>query len=841
MKQKLLIFYILMCIPAFLYSQDIELYEQFNGRYDFTFMGNTMNENPNGPMPGSSVFYPCSVLTTSQAELNLNPDDVIVSAYLYWSGSGTGDFTVTLNGQEINAERTFSTSYLRDDIIFGGGVPIDTLFNVQRDFFGGFADVTELVQNTGNGTYTLSDLDITDVISVDGGAEDEYGNIYCRVAVNYAGWGVVVVYQNDNLLLNQLNIYDGFEFVNEQNSIALNLDNLNVVDNLGSKIGFLAWEGDANIAVQETLKVNGITLSNSLNPPNNAFNCTDTEAASAELWNMDMDVYQAQNYINIGDASAEVTLESGQDVIIMNAVVTKLNNQLPDATVSIDEIIKTCGSRTITVNYTVANTNSTDVLPAGTPVTIYLNGDVVATVFTQTAIAIGDTESGTITITIPDDAPNDFEILIIADDTGNGTGIVNELDESNNSFIINDSLWILPAINAADITACETEEGSNVGVFYFSGYEQSLQSNPTDIITFHITEDGALNGGPSITNPDNFTSTSNPQEIFVRLTDENGCVVTGSFLLIAENCSFPDATVVIDDIYKQCNSRVLHVHYTVNNFDSFGVLPAGTPVAIYADGQLIEFTETVSDLAVGESEEGFITVTIPIGIPLTFNLTFVADDIGDGTGIVVETDETNNENTVVTDLILSPVLQQPEDITECDTGFGVAVFDFSEYAQLLQNYPDEEVSFYTTQQNADQDIDRIYNTSAYTITQNPQRIYVRLDNGTCHTTASFLLITKKCAPTTYNYITPNGDGINDGFYVDGLRNIFLNFKMTIYNRWGNLIWTGDHSKADWDGIADVQKVGSHDTTVPTGTYYFVLELNDPDFPDPIVGWVYVTK
>lgn len=632
MRQVLLLILLFALLPYNSVSQDIELYEQFNGRYDFTFVGNTLNENPNGPNPNNgNAFYPCTVLTTSNADLNLNPGDVIEHAYLYWSGSGTGDFDVKLNGQDITAERTFATSYTRNDIITSGGIPIDTVFNVQRNFFGGFADVTELVQSTGNGTYTLSDLDISEAISSDGDSVDEYGNIYCRVAVNYAGWGIVVVYRNDNLLMNQLNIYDGFEIVNDQNAISLTLDNLNVVDNLGSKIGFLAWEGDANIAVTEELQVNGITLSNAINPPNNAFNCTNTVTGSTELWNMDMDIYEAENYISIGDTGADVSLQSGQDLIIMNAIVTKLNNQLPDATITIDEVIKNCDSREVTVHYTVYNINSTDILPAGTPISIYAN--------------------------------------------------------------------------------------------------------------------------------DEFT----------------------------------------------------------------------------------DYTETLEDIAVGGSETGTVSIIIPSNIPLDFDLVFVVDDTGDGTGIVQEINENNNDDTVAVQLFLSSELLQPEDISTCDAGFGLGNFDFSHYAEELQNSPDEEVSFHTSQQDADEGIDRIYNTSAFTITENPQRIFVRLDNGSCHTTTSFLLYTKKCAPTTYNYVTPNGDGYNDTFFVEGLRDIFLNFKMSIYNRWGNLVWTGDNSTADWDGIADVEKVGSKDTTVPNGTYYFVLELNDPDFPKPIVGWVHVTK
>lgn len=840
MKQNLLLIFALIILPFAGLTQDIQLYEQLNGRYDFTFVGNTLNENPNGPNPNNgNIFYPCTVLTTSSAALNLNTGDVIERAYLYWSGSGTGDFDVKLNGQDISAERTFATSYTRNDIITSGGIPIDTVFNVQRHFFAGFADVTELVQNTGNGTYTLSDLDINEAISADGDSADQYGNIYCRVAVNYAGWGIVVVYRNDNLIMNQLNIYDGFEIVNDQNSIFLTLDNLNVVDNLGARIGFLAWEGDANIAVAETLKVNGITLSNAINPPNNAFNCTNTVTGSTQLWNMDMDIYEAENFINIGDTNAEVSLQSGQDLIIMNTIITKLNTQLPDATIVADEIVKTCDSREIVINYTVYNTNSTDFLPAGTPITLYLNGDVAASAQTQADIPIDGSESGSITIVVPDTIPTDFELILFVDDTGNGTGIVPELDESNNTFLINDSLWIIPEINAQNVYGCETALNSGEGIFDFSAYQESLKNNATDVITFHTSEEDADNGEPLISNPENYISL--PQQIFVRLEDENGCVRTGSFMLILEDCFYPDATIVINNIIQECNSGEIQVYYTVNNFDSFDVLPAQTPISIYADGEWIDFTETMADIPIDGSEEGFITITIPGDIPLAFELTFVVDDIGDGTGIVQETDETNNDYSVAVQLLISPAVPQPEDITACDTGFGIGTFDFSHYAEELQNTADETVTFYISQQNADQGINQINNTSSFTIAENPQQIFVRVDNGSCYSTTSFLLYTKRCPPTTYNYVTPNGDGYNDTFFVEGLRNIFLNFKMSIYNRWGNLVWTGDHSKADWDGIASVEKVGSENTKVPNGTYYFVLELNDPDFPEPIVGWVHVTK
>lgn len=86
------------------YAQDVSLYQQFNGRFDYTAIGNTMNTSENGP------FSVCEILTSSSANLNLNENQTVIAAYLYWAGSGAGDFEVNLNEIPITAERTFSNS-----------------------------------------------------------------------------------------------------------------------------------------------------------------------------------------------------------------------------------------------------------------------------------------------------------------------------------------------------------------------------------------------------------------------------------------------------------------------------------------------------------------------------------------------------------------------------------------------------------------------------------------------------------------------------------------------------------------------------------------------------------
>ncbi|WP_159799749.1 gliding motility-associated C-terminal domain-containing protein [Flavobacterium sp. MK4S-17] len=830
MKQKLLYtFLFLYTVLAANAQTDISLYEQFNGRYDFTFAGNTLNVTQNGVLSNGT----CTILTSSSAQLNLNTNDEILKAYLYWAGSGTGDFDIQLNAQDITAQRTFNIQRQTAENING-----QTMM-VNRFYFGAFADVTALVQAQGAGSYTVSELDLTDLINENGQTPTQ--NLYCRNGTNFGGWAILVLYKNDNLPLNQINLYDGFEFV--PNNIDIDLPSLNVIDNNGAKIGFLAWEGDESIAINEKLTINNIVLSNALNPPTNAFNCTNSITGSVNLHNMDIDIYNIENMIQVGDESANIKLQSGQDLVIVNAIITKLNSQLPDATISAENIATSCDSRELTIDYKVANTNSTDILPAPTPIAFYVNNTLVATAQTTAPIPIDGIEEGTITVTVPAGMGPEYELLLVVDDTGNGSGIVQETEENNNTYTINDSLWVSPVpVNPADITVCETFNNSGVGIFNFSAYEEQLKGNPDDTVTFYISQEKAEEGLDNITNTANYTSVSATQAIYVRVEDVHSCYGFTSFNLIAVDCLFPDATVQVNNISQECNSRIIDVAYSVNNFNSDDILPSGTPVSIYVDGVFFDYTETLLDIPVDGSEEGVITLEIPASLPLDFELTFVADDIGDGTGIVKESDETNNAFTVTVNLWIKPVLMQPENIISCNEGFGLGTFDFSGYEDSLKNESTDVVSFYKTLEDALSGAGGILDISSYKSEANPQEIFVRLeDENGCFTTGSFLLRTRKCPPETFNYVTPNDDGYNDTFFVKGLRNVFLNFKMSIYNRWGNLVWEGNHSKEDWDGIASVSKVGPGNNAVPSGTYYFVLELNDPEYPEPIVGWVHVAK
>ena len=104
---KKFIFSLFFLVSTFLSAQNIDLFQQFNGNYDFTAIGNTLNTGPNG----------CNILTQSSANLTLTANQDIIAARLYWSGSGAelsatypGDYRVTLNGNVVVADRTYAAS-----------------------------------------------------------------------------------------------------------------------------------------------------------------------------------------------------------------------------------------------------------------------------------------------------------------------------------------------------------------------------------------------------------------------------------------------------------------------------------------------------------------------------------------------------------------------------------------------------------------------------------------------------------------------------------------------------------------------------------------------------------
>src|SRR5690606_22977177 len=136
--------------------------------------------------------------------------------------------------------------------------------------FSCYTDVTDFITTTGNATYNFSRLDISETLTNNLG--------YCGNRTNFAGWCMYVVYEDSQLPLNQVNIFQGLAIINRNvQEKTILLDNVNVLDNDGAKIGFHGWEGDDNVNYGESIIINNNIISSPpLNPANNAFNGTNS-------------------------------------------------------------------------------------------------------------------------------------------------------------------------------------------------------------------------------------------------------------------------------------------------------------------------------------------------------------------------------------------------------------------------------------------------------------------------------------------------------------------------------------------------------------------------------------
>ena len=78
-----------------------------------------------------------------------------------------------------------------------------------------------------------------------------------------------------------------------------------------------------------------------------------------------------------------------------------------------------------------------------------------------------------------------------------------------------------------------------------------------------------------------------------------------------------------------------------------------------------------------------------------------------------------------------------------------------------------------------------------------------------------------------NGFSPDGDGVNDQFVIEGIFN-YPNNSLTIFNRWGNVIYKKDNYDNTFDGIPNVKGLIFGKGRVPSGTYYFIFDLGVGD-------------
>ena len=180
----------------------------------------------------------------------------------------------------------------------------------------GFTDVTGLVAGAGNGTYAVANIQA-------GTGKDRY-----------AGWALVVAYQNAAEEMHSLRVYDGFGVVSSNSTqVTIPVTGFQTPQSgaVKAKIGTVVYEGDLG-KTGDTLQLDGQSMSDPANPANNFFNSTvsdggtlinsDRDPGHRNLMGVDVDQFDATGKLgnNVNSATLTLTTAAGGETFYPGVV-----------------------------------------------------------------------------------------------------------------------------------------------------------------------------------------------------------------------------------------------------------------------------------------------------------------------------------------------------------------------------------------------------------------------------------------------------------------------------------------------------------------------------------------
>ena len=194
-----------------------------------------------------------STLNSSSADLTIPSGSTVLWAGLYW---GSRSASASIGQVLFKTPSSFGYSSVTAS-------QLDTAVGGQTNEYGGFADVTNLVNAGGSGTYWVGNIQTT-IPAVNTGM--------------WGGWSLIVAYANNNELLNNITVFDGYRIVNNATGVTMNVSGFltPLSGPVVSRIGLIGWDGDDGSVVGapyvgDQFQVNGISLYDNCNPSTNDF------------------------------------------------------------------------------------------------------------------------------------------------------------------------------------------------------------------------------------------------------------------------------------------------------------------------------------------------------------------------------------------------------------------------------------------------------------------------------------------------------------------------------------------------------------------------------------------
>lgn len=87
--------------------------------------------------------------------------------------------------------------------------------------------------------------------------------------------------------------------------------------------------------------------------------------------------------------------------------------------------------------------------------------------------------------------------------------------------------------------------------------------------------------------------------------------------------------------------------------------------------------------------------------------------------------------------------------------------------------------------------------------------------------------------------SPNDDGVNDFFTIPNIEYIYPNYTLDIFNRYGNIMFSGDKNKPKWDGKSS-ESTSLLNGIAPNGVYFYIVNFNR-DNKAPKQGRIYLNR
>ncbi|MFK4088606.1 hypothetical protein ACI2LF_31120 [Kribbella sp. NPDC020789] len=259
--------------------------------------------------------------SSSAATVSVPNGAKVLYAGLFWGASraaGTGGTASSGDGKTIKLKVPGGTAY---QTMTAGRT--DYLSASTQDY-SSYLDVTGLVQNAGSGEYWGADV-------AAGTGSDRY-----------AGWSLVIAYEDPGEPLRDLTVFNGYARVTTGDVIKTSISGFLAPPSgpVNARFGSVTYEGDAGIS-GDYFAVNGTRLADAQNPSANFFgsrvtdggkNLTDRAPAAVNNLGLDAKVVDGAGILANSATGAELTFASTGDFYYPAALTTQIDLYAPKIT-----------------------------------------------------------------------------------------------------------------------------------------------------------------------------------------------------------------------------------------------------------------------------------------------------------------------------------------------------------------------------------------------------------------------------------------------------------------------------------------------------------------------------